>query len=314
MRRILITGGAGNVGGSLARRLVEDPNNFVLILDNLLTGSITKLPDSKYKNWQFINADVNNLKEILQIFKHESLDYVFHYAAVVGVKRTLADPIAVLKDVDGVKNILQISSNLQVKRIFLSSSSEVYGEPVEIPQNEITTPLNAKLPYAIVKNVSESYCRSFYQMFGLKYTIFRFFNTYGPLQSDDFVLTKFIKNATLDLDLEIYGDGSQTRTFCFIEDNLKATIACMEEDFWVNDVVNIGNDNEISILKLAEIVIEVLNSKSKIKFVKPLAEGDMTRRKPDITKMKMIMKDQLIPLKEGIMLTHEGLISNKFNL
>ncbi len=313
MRRILITGGAGNLGGSLARRLVESPNNFVIIIDNLITGSVNKLPDKKYNNWSFIEADVNNLNELLPILKGESLDYVFHYAAIVGVKRTLANPIAVLKDIDGVKNILQISRDLNVNRIFLSSSSEVYGEPVEIPQNEITTPLNAKLPYAIVKNIAESYCRSYHQMFGLDYTIFRFFNTYGPLQSNDFVLIKFIESAILGKDLEVYGDGSQTRTFCFIEDNLKATIESMEKDFWINDVVNIGNDNEISILELANMVIRTLNSKSSIKFVEPLLQGDMTRRKPDILKMKSFFTGALTSLKEGIIQTHDGLINNKSN-
>lgn len=313
MRRILITGGAGNVGGSLARRLVEDSTNFVIIIDNLITGSVNKLPHKKYHNWSFRKGDVNNLNELSSIIKNEKLDYIFHYAALVGVKRTLANPLEVLKDIEGVKNILKISKDLDVSRIFLSSSSEVYGEPVEIPQNELTTPLNAKLPYAIVKNVSESYCRSYNQMFGLDYTIFRFFNTYGPLQSDDFVLTKFIKNAVLGSELEIYGDGSQTRTFCFIEDNLKATISSMDKELWINDVVNIGNDNEISILNLAETVIEVLNSKSKIKFIQPLKEGDMTRRRPDISKMKKIFKGSLISLEEGILLTHKELVTKNYN-
>ena len=192
MSRILLTGGAGNVGGTLARRLVKNPDNFILIVDNLLTGSINKLPDKKYKNWSFVKADVNNWEEILPIMSRENLDYVFHYAAVVGVQRTLDNPMAVLKDIDGIKNILKISNNIGVKRIFFSSSSEVYGEPLEIPQNEISTPLNAKLPYAIVKSVSEAYCRSYQQVHGLDYTIFRLFNTYGPLQSSAFVVTKFI--------------------------------------------------------------------------------------------------------------------------
>lgn len=310
MRRILITGGAGNVGGSLARRLVENPENYIYILDNLLTGDIKKLPDSKFKNWRFLKADVNNLDQMISIFQKESLDYIFHYAAVVGVQRTLANPIEVLNDIEGVKNILQISKDLEIKRIFLSSSSEVYGEPVEIPQNEDSTPLNAKLPYAIVKNISEAYLKSYNQMFGLNYTIFRFFNTYGPLQSDDFVLTRFIINATMGKDLEIYGDGTQTRTFCFIEDNLKVTIDSMEKGFWVNEVVNIGNDREITILELANTVIKALDSKSRIKFLEPLAEGDMKRRKPDISKMQSFYSGKLTSLEEGIMLTHESLISN----
>lgn len=308
MRRILITGGAGNIGGSLARRLVENPNNFVTIIDNLITGNVNKLPDKKYNNWSFYEADVNNMSELMPILNGESLDYVFHYAAIVGVKRTLANPIAVLKDIDGVRNILEISRDLNVKRIFLSSSSEVYGEPVEIPQNENTTPMNAKLPYAVVKNICESYCKSYHQMFGLNYTIFRFFNTYGPLQSNDFVLSKFIQNAIQGADLEIYGDGSQTRTFCFIEDNLKVTIDSMEKDFWINDVVNIGNDNEISILELANMVIRTINSKSSIKFVKPLSQGDMTRRKPDILKMKSFFTGPLTSLKDGILQTHDELV------
>ena len=195
MSRILLTGGAGNVGGTLARRLVKNSDNFILIVDNLLTGSVIKLPDKKYKNWSFVKADVNNWEEILPIMSRENLDYVFHYAAVVGVQRTLDNPMAVLKDIDGIKNILKISNNIGVKRIFFSSSSEVYGEPLEIPQNEISTPLNVKLPYAIVKSVSEAYCRSYQQVYGLNYTIFRFFNTYGPLQSSDFVVTRFIQNA-----------------------------------------------------------------------------------------------------------------------
>ena len=170
MRRILITGGAGNVGGSLARRLVKDSKNFIFIVDNLLTGSVAKLPDSKYKNWKFFKLDVNNLDDMLSILENESLDFIFHYAAVVGVKRTLANPIAVLNDIDGIRNILQISKDMKIKRLFLSSSSEVYGEPVEIPQNEISTPLNAKLPYAIVKNISEAYCKSFNQMFGVDFS------------------------------------------------------------------------------------------------------------------------------------------------
>jgi len=319
MRRILITGGAGNVGGSLARRLVNNPDNFVLIVDNLLTGSILKLPDKKYTNWSFIKADINNWGEILPIMSRKHLDYVFHYAAVVGVQRILDNPMAVLKDIDGTKNILKISNNIGVKRVFFSSSSEVYGQPFEIPQNEISTPLNTESIYAIVKSVSESYCRTYQQVYGLDYTIFRVFNTYGPLQSSDFVVTKFIQKAIEGNDIEVYGDGSQTRTFCFVEDNIDVTLASIEGDYWINEVVNIGNDNEITILKLAETIIDVLNSKSKIKFIKPPLdykayfnhpEGDITRRKPDIRKMRKIFTGDLTSLKKGIELTQRNIINN----
>ena len=176
MTNILITGGAGNVGSALANKLVQNENNQVVVVDNLRTGSIQKLPNSNLTNFKFIKADVNNFIEIEKIMKEIDFQYIFHYAALVGVQRTLDNPLDVLNDIEGFKNILELSKMSSVKKIFFSSSSEVYGEPVEFPQNEITTPLNAKLPYAIVKNVGEAYLKSYFKMFGLKYTIFRFFN------------------------------------------------------------------------------------------------------------------------------------------
>ena len=302
-RKILITGGAGNVGGSLARRLVEDENNFVVIVDNLLTGSIDKLPKNYYKNWKFINADVNIISDISVIMTSFSFDYVYHYAAVVGVQRTLKNPKMVLNDIEGIKNILDLSKNTGVNRVFFSSSSEVYGEPVEIPQIEDTTPLNSRLPYAIVKNVSEAFCRSYCQEFGLNYTIFRFFNTYGPLQSDDFVITKFINLALQNSDITIYGDGLQTRTFCFIDDNIDTTIKIMEEGLCINDTINIGSDSIVTMIELADMVINIAKSNSNKVYLPPLKEGVMTRRQPDTGKMKKVLDRELITLEKGIVRT-----------
>lgn len=303
MRKILITGGAGNVAGSLASRLVQDQNNFVVIVDNLLTGSLSKLPSSEYKNWKFIKANVNIFRDISPIMTSYAFDYVFHYAAVVGVKRTIQNPKMVLDDIDGIKNVLDLSKNTGVKRVFFSSSSEVYGEPVEIPQHEERTPLNSRLPYAIVKNVGEAFFKSYYQEFGLEYGIFRFFNTYGPRQSTDFVISKFINAALKGEDITIYGDGSQTRTFCYIDDNLDVTEKILNENLLVNDVLNIGSDNEMSVLQLAETIIRETKSSSKIIHLPPLAEGDMTRRKPDNTKMMSILGRPLTTLEEGIQKT-----------
>jgi UDP-glucose 4-epimerase len=219
---------------------------------------------------------------------------------VVGVQRTLQNPKMVLDDIEGFKNILDLAKNTGVKRVFLSSSSEVYGEPVDIPQVEDTTPLNSRLPYAIVKNVGEAFCGSYLQEYGLDYTVFRFFNTYGPLQSQDFVISRFIAQAINNQDLTIYGDGSQTRTFCYIDDNLDVCIAAMERDLCVNDVMNIGSDVEISVLSLGQLIIELLESKSRIVHLPSLKEGDMTRRMPDITKMRAILNRDLLPLDEGV--------------
>lgn len=306
MNKILITGGAGNIGSSLANRLVKNAENYVVIVDNLLTGNLKKLPSSEFKNWRFIKGDVNNYRDISSIMLANSFDYVFHYAAVVGVQRTQENPKMVLDDIEGIKNVLDLCKNTSVKRVFFSSSSEVYGEPVEIPQYEDTTPLNSKLPYAIVKNVGEAFFKSYHQEYGLDYTIFRFFNTYGPRQSTDFVISKFLYLALNNKDITIFGDGSQSRTFCYIDDNLDTVEKILQDTLCINEVINIGNDKEYTIIELAHIIIKQLNSKSKIIFLPPLKEGDMTRRRPDLTKMKAILNRDLITLEEGIKATLAG--------
>lgn len=299
-RTILITGGAGFIGSSLAERLAADADNQIVIVDNLLTGSQEAVPVSKYDNVRFIKSDVNAFNDISSIFHAFRFDYVFHYAAVVGVKRTLANPVMVLNDLKGIDNILNLSKNTGVKRVFYTSSSEVYGEPVEYPQNEHTTPLNSRLPYAIVKNVGEAYLRSFKREYNLDYTIFRLFNTYGPKQSTDFVVSRFIQAALKNKDINIYGDGMQTRTFCFIEDHLDATTAAFYRNELINDVGNIGTDQEITILDLAKLIVKITNSKSGIVHLPSLKEGDMSRRKPDVTKMLQLLGRDFTTLEEGL--------------
>lgn len=296
--KILITGGAGNIGSSMASALQKNPINEIVIVDNLLTGSISKIP--KADNVLFVKADVNDFNDIASIFHTHRFDYVFHFAAVVGVQRTLDNPLWVLNDIKGFENILNLSKNTSVKKVYFSSSSEVYGEPFEIPQNEHTTPLNSKLPYAIVKNVGESFLKSYHDEFGLDYTIFRFFNTYGPNQSEDFVIPKFIQAALNNEDITIYGDGSQTRTFCYIDDNIDTLVKIHNDNLVTNDVINIGNDHEMTIVQLANLIIELCESDSKLVHLPALKEGDMMRRCPDIHKMKAILNRDLISAKDGI--------------
>lgn len=298
MAKILVTGGAGFIGSAMAARLAHDPSNHVVIVDNLMTGSVAKV--KKAPNMTFIKCDVNSFNDISSVFYSWKFDYVFHYAALVGVQRTLSNPVKVLQDIEGLKNILNLSKNTGVERVYYSSSSEVYGEPVEIPQNERTTPLNSKLPYAIVKNVGEAYLRAFQREYGLEYTIFRFFNTYGIDQSEDFVISKFIKAALSNETITIYGDGEQTRTFCYIDDNVDACEAIFRQDMFVNDVVNIGADIETPIHALAKLIIDVSGSSSKVVHLDPLEEGDMQRRQPDISKMQQALQRPLMTLEEGL--------------
>lgn len=298
MSNFLITGGAGFVGSNLANRLAEDSDNNVVVVDNLLTGEKENI--AQKANINFFKIDVNNKESLKKIFNDHRFDYVYHYAAVVGVQRTLENPISVLEDIEGIKNVLHFSKESNVKRVFYSSSSEVYGEPVEMPQHEDTTPLNARLPYAIVKNVGESYFRSYQEEYGLPYTIFRFFNTFGPGQSTDFVMSKFIAAANKNQDITVYGDGSQSRTFCYIDDNIEATTNALNDESAINQEFNIGDDREITVLDLAKTIIRITGSDSKIIHLPALERGDMTRRQPDITKMKKLLKRELTTLDEGI--------------
>ena len=299
MEAILVTGGAGNIGSALVRALVKRPATEVVVADNLLTGRVEKIKLDA-NNFTFIKSDVNDFDDISSLFYRFRFTHVFHFAAVVGVQRTLTHPLLVLQDITGIENILRLSKNTGVQRVYFASSSEVYGEPFEIPQNENTTPLNSRLPYAVVKNVAEVYLRTFHREYGLPYTIFRFFNTYGPWQSEDFVLPRFIKASLLGNPLQIYGDGSQTRTFCYVDDTVEACMMAHADITYINDVINIGSDVEISILDLARTVIRVTGSNSPIQFLPPLSEGDMSRRCPDISKMRQLLKKPLIPLEEGI--------------
>lgn len=298
MVKVLITGGAGFIPSSLADKLLELGSYEVILVDNMLTGKRENIP--VHPRCKFIKCDVNNYDQIAAIMTSYNFNYVFHYAAVVGVQRTLQNPVMVLEDIQGIKNVLELSKNTGVKRVFYSSSSEVYGEPVTMPQHEHTTPLNSRLPYAVVKNIGESYCRSYYQEYGLDYTIFRFFNTYGPKQSEDFVMSKFFNAALNNKDITVYGDGLQSRTFCYIDDNIAACIKTLTNEEYKNEVYNIGNDKIITIKSLAEKIIEITNSTSKIIHLPPLKEGDMTQRQPDISKMKELLGTELIEYTDGI--------------
>ncbi len=306
--KILITGGAGFIGSSLSEYLLNKTDAQVVVVDNFLTGRQQNLPVSD--RFRFIKADANQFADLASIFQTFGFDYVYHYAAVVGVKRTLDNPVLVLEDLQGIRNVLTLCKNTGIKRVFYASSSEVYGEPVHLPQHEHTTPLNSRLPYAVVKNAGESFCRSYYQEYGLEYTIFRFFNTYGPKQSPDFVISKFIDAALENKPMTIFGDGQQTRTFCYIDDHLEATVNCLLKNKFADDVVNIGNDIEFTILELAKTIKKITNSKSEIIHLPALEEGDMTRRQPDIGKMQCLLNRPFITLEDGLKKIVESKVKN----
>jgi UDP-glucose 4-epimerase len=292
---ILITGVAGNIGSSLALSLLKKKYNIIGI-DNFLTGKKKKLPNKSYRNFKFIFGDVNNKKKISNIFKSYKIKFIFHFSAVVGVQRTQQFPLKVMNDIVGTKNLLDLSVKYKIKRFFYSSSSEIYGEPVKLPLHEENSPLNSRIPYSVVKNVSENYVKIFKEVFNLNYTIFRFFNTFGPNQSEDFVIPKFVKLALKNLSIPIYGDGRQTRTFLYIDDNIDTIINCFEKNLYINDILNIGSHIQYRIIDLAKKIVQLTNSSSKLKYLPALTKGDMKRRQPDNKKMKKALGKKFMNL------------------
>ncbi len=297
---ILVTGGAGFIGSHLAEKLLE-LGYKVVVFDNLHTGRIDNLKKCiDHPDFEFINGDVNSQHAVRRLLKFP-LDYIYHYAARVGVRDTLKNRLEVLDDIEGIKNILNISREKKVKRLFYSSSSEVYGESIRFPQNENSTPINSRLPYAAVKNLGEIYIRTYNLEYGLEYTIFRFFNTYGPRQSLEFVVSKFITQAMSNRDISVYGGGDQTRSFFYISENIQATTNALTQKDAVNQTINVGNPTEVPIRELAKVIIKVTGSGSQIVHIDPLKEGDMSRRSPDITLMKDVLKVvPSISLEEGL--------------
>jgi len=156
------------------------------------------------------------------------------------------------------------------------------------------------LPYAVVKNVGECFCRSYQQSHDLEYTIFRFFNTYGVKQSSDFVVAKFLKQALAGEPLMVNGDGTQSRTFCYIDDNVQATIKAMHSLDCVNETINLGNEHEYSMMELAHKVVEITGSKSEIVLGPARSDGEMQRRQPYLAKMKKLLQREPLLLEEGL--------------
>ena len=301
---VLITGGAGFVGSHLVERFISKKYN-VTVIDNLLTGSKKNLePFLENENFTFIDFDVQNHIEISQ-----DLDYVLHLASAASPKAYTQHPINTLKAGSiGTINTLGLAKAKSSKYL-LTSTSEVYGDPQISPQPETywgnVNPNGVRSMYDEAKRFAEAAVASYNRIYNLDTRIVRLFNTYGPKMkiNDGRVVTNFISQAIKGEDITIYGNGDQTRSFCFIDDTVLGIIKAMESDS--SEVFNIGNPNEITILQLAEKVISLTNSKSAIKFVQ-LPEDDPMQRKPDITKAnKKLNWFPEVSLEDGLKITIE---------
>tara|TARA_X000000368_G_C22942504_1_gene672819 strand:+ start:12 stop:950 length:939 start_codon:yes stop_codon:yes gene_type:complete len=302
---IVLTGGSGFIGSHLSKELLKVDNNKLIIVDNLLTGNLENIQDTlDHKNATFIQHDVQDHIEI-----EEKVDYVFHLASAASPVAYTENPVNTLKAGSlGTINTLGLARKHDAE-YFLASTSEVYGDPLITPQNEEywgnVNPNGERSMYDEAKRFAEAATATYARSYDLKTKIIRIFNTYGPNMqlNDGRVVTNLIVQALNNKDLTIYGDGSQTRSFSYVSDTVAGIIAMMNSEYY--EVFNIGNPYEMTVKELAETILKLTNSSSKIIF-KPLPNDDPQQRKPDITKAKEKLNwEPKIDLETGLNTTIE---------
>jgi UDP-glucose 4-epimerase len=292
--RILITGGAGFIGSHLADALISRGDQ-VIALDNFSTGSTANIKHIT-KNLEIIDGDIRNADLINETVK--DVDLIFHMAAALGVKTILESPLeSISTNISGSEVVLNAAVNHK-KRILIASTSEIYGKNPKQPLNEnddrvIGSPQKIRWSYSDAKAIEEAMAFSLNQEKGLRVTTARLFNTVGPRQSSHYgmVVPRFVESALKNQPINIYGDGTQSRVFCHVNDAVEALVALVDTDQTINQVYNVGGTGEITIKELASQVIKETNSQSSIEFIpyeKAYAPGfeDMQRRVPDISKIK----------------------------
>ena len=281
---IVITGGSGFVGSYLCEKLINDGHE-IIVVDNLLTGSTENINHLMHnENFSFIEHDVQNHIEI-----ENKVDYVLHFASAASPKAYTEHPVNTLKAGSvGTINTLGLAKKHDAEYL-LASTSEVYGDPLISPQTEEywgnVNPNGERSMYDEAKRFAEAAVATYSRSYDLKTKIVRIFNTYGPRMqlNDGRVVTNFIVQALKNENITIYGDGSQTRSFSYVEDTVAGIISLMNSSEY--DVFNIGNPNEMTVGQLAEKIIELTDSTSEIKYLE-LPNDDPKQRKPDITKAK----------------------------
>lgn len=298
MKHVVISGGAGFIGSHLSKRLLDEGHQ-VTVLDNLLTGNRKNIEDlEKNERFQFVEVDVTHSFDPI-LDKIEKIDEVYHLASPASPNKNssrsyIAFPIeTMLVNSVGTYNLLQIAKARNARFLF-ASSSEVYGDPEVSPQPESylgnVSPNGLRSVYDEGKRFGEAMTKGFFRKYDQDTRIVRIFNTYGPqmMPDDGRVVSNFITQALSNKDITIYGDGSQTRSFCYVSDMVEGLKRMMEEDKAKGEVFNLGNPDERTIKEVAEIVTKLIPNDIKI-VNEDLPEDDPKKRKPDITKAKEIL-------------------------
>ncbi len=306
--KILITGGAGFIGSTLAGLLIE--NNQITIYDNFKRNSIKNRGLENHKNLKIIKGDILDYDNLLKAM--DKIDYVVHAAAIAGIDTVIQKPVETLRvNMLGTANILEVAKNFSsIKRFLDFSTSEVFGTQAfnskESDKSEIGSAKEARWGYAMSKLAGEHLTHAYYKEYDLPTVTVRPFNIYGPGQVGESAMLKFINQAIRNEDIVIYGSGTQIRAWCYIDDFIDGIMRCLENKQAIGDSFNIGNARAVvTIFGLAQTVCNILNSKSKIIF-KPALSADVELRIPSVTKAEEVLGfEAKVHLEEGIKRTAE---------
>lgn len=303
--KILVTGGAGFIGSHLCKKLIDEGDSVVCV-DNLFTGSISNIENLlNNKNFVFIEHDVT------VAFDVDGVDQIYNLACPASPVHYQNNPVKTIEtNILGAINVLNIAKKNKA-RILQASTSEIYGDPITHPQKENywgnVNPIGPRACYDEGKRAAETLFFDYHRQYGVDIKVVRIFNTYGPnmQKNDGRVISNFIVQAINNLDITIYGDGNQTRSFCYVDDLVEAVVKFMNTPLDITGPINLGNPSEITINELAKLIISLVNTNSEIVNL-DVQEDDPKKRKPDISLANKILEwKPKTSLEEGLKKTIE---------